>query len=324
MKKLLIFASIIILFFIGIACEKTIDIDLEDAKIRIVLNSGLTPDSIISVNITRSRHILDNADIIPLADAVVKLYEDDVFIGNMTYKYNGFYTIDYYPIIGKTYKVEVEHSNFDNVFGLTKIPESVNILSIDTTKSFDENGNEYYNFFIKFRDPSLTSNYYMVSMRNRYSYEMWDENMITIDTLYVGPDTTIVQEEHGGYRWVETTDKIWFQTDDMIVDAQIYNSNSVIFSDELIDGQEYLLKLKVDKYNFYQDTNQIYVDFYSISPEYYKYLVSFNKHQEAHNDPFAEPVIVFSNIVDGIGILGGMSSKTDSLQIVSEGYIYYE
>jgi hypothetical protein len=325
MKKLIIFSGIIILFFVGIACEKTIEIDLDDAKIRIVLNAELRPDSTIKVNITRSRHILDNAEISVLADAVVKLYEDDVFIGNMTYTSGGFYKIDYYPVKGKTYKIEVEHSSFDKVSGLTTIPENVQFSGIDTMKTFDENGNEGYNFSIKFTDPSVEPNYYMVSLRNRYSYEMWDDNMIIYDTLYVGPDTTIVNIEYGGYRMVKTTDKLWFQTDDMIVDANVYYNNAAVFSDELINGEQYSLKLRIDKYSLYSDTNMVYVDFYAISPEYYKYMVSYTRHQDASSDPFAEPVMVFSNIVDGIGILGSASVYTDSVKIVSQGggYVYY-
>ena len=62
--------------FLGIGCEKTIEIDLEDAKIRIVVNSEINPDSTIKVNVTRSRHILDNAEIVPLTDADVKIFED--------------------------------------------------------------------------------------------------------------------------------------------------------------------------------------------------------------------------------------------------------
>lgn len=326
MNKSIIISGIILLFFIGIACEKTIDIDLEDAKIRIVVNAELRSDSTIRVHVTRSRHILDNADIIPLTDAVVKLYEDDVFIGNLTYSNNGFYRIDYRPVKGKTYKVEVGHNDFDNVYGLTTIPETVNITRVDTIKSFDEYGNEFYNFTIKFRDPSSVPNYYMISMRNHYSYEMWDENMITYDTLYVGPDTTIVHIEYGGYRRAESTDNTGFQSDDMIVDAYVYPNNTVVFSDELINGEEYSLKLRVDRYSLYQDTNKLFIDFYSISPEYYKYLVSFTKNQDASGDPFAEPVMVFSNIVDGIGIVGAASVYTDSVMIISNsgGYVYYE
>jgi len=324
MKKTIIYFSVLALFFFGIACEKTIEIDLEDAKIRIVVNAELNPDSTIKVNVTRSRHILDNADIVPLTNAIVKLYEEDVFIGYLSYVSHGYYRIDYKPTSGKTYKIEVFHTDFDGVYAYAKVPEPIVINSIDTTKSYDDYGSEIYNFSINFSDPAAERNYYMVSMRNKYSYQAWDENLIVYDTLYVGPDTTIVDIEYGGYYWTTTTDKLYFQTDDMIVEEFIYDYNTAVFSDELINGKSYSVTLHVDKYSMYSDTNMIYVDLYSISPEYYKYLLSFSRHQNSSGDPFAEPVMVFSNVVDGIGIVGSAATNTDSLQLIQQLDYYIE
>jgi hypothetical protein len=324
MKKTLTYLSILGLFLFVIACEKTIEINLEDAKIRIVLNAELNPDSTISVNITRSRHILDNAAIVPITDATVTLYEDDVLIGTLSYKSSGNYDINYKPIVGKTYKIEVAHGNYDDVYAFTIIPEAIPITDIDTTKSYDEYGSQIYNFSIKFTDPSVERNYYMIGMRNRYSYEAWDENLIVYDTLYVGPDTTIVHIEYGGYYWTKTTENLWFQTDDMIIDEVIYFNNVGVFSDELINGKEYSVKLRVDGYGMYSDTNMVFVDLYAISPEYYKYLTSFARHQNANGDPFAEPVMVFSNVVEGIGIFAASKVYTDSIQILGSGGGYIE
>jgi hypothetical protein len=323
-SSIVITAILFVVMIFGISCEKTIEIDLEDAKIRIVVNSEINPDSTIKVNVTRSRHILDNADIVPLGDADVKLFEDDVLIGTLVYQSHGNYYINYKPKIGKTYKVTVAHPNFDDVYGTTFIPEIVEFTSIDTSKAYDEYGNTRIVFNVKFNDPAGEKNYYMISMRNKYRYEIWDENLMVYDTLYVGPDTTIVHIDYGGYRWVETTDKLWFNSEDMIIDAFVYQRNAAVFGDELIDGKQYTIKLSADQYSFYSDTNMVYIDFYSISPEYYKYMVSFLKHQDASGDPFAEPVIVFSNIVEGIGIFASSNIYTDSLQIISNNGGYFE
>ncbi|HNQ69440.1 MAG TPA: DUF4249 domain-containing protein [Bacteroidales bacterium] len=323
MKKTIIFSAIIFLIIWGISCEKTIEIDLEDAKIRLVVNAEMNPDSTIAVNVTRSRHILDNAAIEAVSNATVKLYEDDVFIGDLVYESRGFYKINYKPIIGKKYKIEVTHEKYDDVYAITEIPYPVEINKIDTIKTFSEWGDEIYNFSVKITDPAVHENYYMVCLRNRYTYQMWDDNIIVYDTLYVGPDTTIVHIEYGGYRSAEAIQKLWFESDDMIIEANIYNNNSVVFSDELFKGEQYALKLNIYRYSFYGDTNMVYIDLYSISPEYYKYLVSFRKHQDASGDPFSEPVMVFTNIVDGIGIFGAAAVNTDSIQIINEGGYYY-
>lgn len=316
----MVLASIV--FCIG--CEKTIEIDLEDAKIRLVVNAEINPDSIIKVNITRSRHILDNAAIPSVADADVKLFEDDVLIGTMTYESYGNYTINYKPKTEKIYKITVSHSTLESVYCTTLIPPKVKFISIDTTRSYNEYGSERINFSVKFNDPASEKNYYMIGMRNKYKYEMWDPELIIYDTLYVGPDTTIVHIESGGYRPAEMTEKLWFGSDDMIVDAFVYQRNCAVFCDELINGKQYSIKLNADQFNYYSDTNLIYIDFYSISPEYYKYMVSFNKHQDASGDPFSEPVMVYSNIVDGIGIFASSNVYTDSIKIISSNIYHVE
>lgn len=324
-NTILIFATISILVVVGFSCEKTIQIDLEDAKIKIVVNGIITPDSIIKVNVTRSRHILDNAEISPLSDAVVKLYENDVLIGDMTYTQQGFYEINHIPSIGKEYKVEVNHEVYDNVYGVTEILPTVPIITLDTITSFDEYGEEMISFTMTFKDPSGERNYYMLNMRNKYLYEEWDDTMVVYDTLYVSPDTTIVDIDYGGYVWKERTEYLWFNTDDLLVEEYMYYSNGVIFSDEIIDGETYSFSGKISKWAFSSPENMIYFELHSLTAGTYKYYKSLNSHYNAVDDPFAEPVIVYTNIEDGIGVLGSTSPYIDSLFILSEfGYHIYD
>ena len=325
MNKTIILSTIIGLIFLSIACEKVIEIDLEDAKIRIVANSILEPDSIVRVNVTRSRHILDNAAIIPLSDAIVKLYEADNYIGTLNYISQGNYEINYYPEIGKEYRIEVLHNDFDDVFSKTIIPPVVKLNYIDTVKSFNQDGYEVYNFYANFTDPGAINNYYYLKMKNRYKIEVYDENIITIDTLYVGPDTTIVNITQGGTYYKSLEESLYYQSDDLIFEEYHPGSNGQIFSDEIIDGKSYTLKTSVQHWSFYADTNTVIIELYAINKELYQYLISYSKHNEASGDPFAEPINVFTNIENGIGIFGGSSIYRDSIKIIGNfGYNYWE
>ena len=51
----------------------------------------------------------------------------------------------------------------------------------------------------------------------------------------------------------------------------------------------------------------------SISESYYKYLKSRQNHYETMEDPFAVPVIVFTNVEGGTGFLGGYSSDVHTI-----------
>ncbi len=321
--QITIYSLIFSFFIIGIACEKTINIDLEDAKIKIVVNGLITPDSTITVNVTRSRHILDNANISSLTNATVNLYENNVLIGNMNHIGNGNYKIEYYPKFGKEYKVKVEHPDYDDVFGVTKVLPNIPITKIDTSTVLDEYGDKVIAFNINFTDPTNEENYYLFNISNTYTYEEWDENIITYDTLYVGPDTTIVDINYGGNITKKRTENLWFNSDDIIIEEYMW-SNGVIFSDEIINGSNYTLTGEFNKWALYSSENTITFELYALSPETFKYYKSVNQHYNTSEDPFAEPVIVYTNIENGIGIFGGSSVYKDSIIVVGEEWEYYD
>ncbi|MCK9498675.1 MAG: DUF4249 domain-containing protein [Bacteroidales bacterium] len=318
----IIFTSIVFI----IACEKTIEIDIEDTKPKLVLNAELNPDSTIKVNITRSRHILDNAMITNVEDAQVKIYEDEIFIGNLIYDKNGNYRLNYKPKKGKNYKIIVEHPNYETVKATSFIISKIENISIDTSSTYDEYGNSITNLNIKFKDPANEKNYYMLKLRDKYKTEIWDYSIIVIDTIYTGPDTTIVNISQGAFTYEYSTEVVYFSSNDINLDEDNYFAGVLAISDELFDGKEYLLKTSFDaNYTYYStDTSLIYIDFYSISQDYYKYIKSRNKYTYSVGDPFSEPVMVFTNVENGLGILGSAHANTDSILIKRKNYFYYE
>lgn len=120
----------------------------------------------------------------------------------------------------------------------------------------------------------------------------------------------------------------YFNSNDPIFSFETENANSYIFgsswnqygifSDELINGKEYEL-------NFYQSTG--YSDEYEFRPELgefrdytiilqsitrdmFLYLKSIDL-QEFNDDlPFTEPVPIYNNVENGLGIFGSYSSAS--------------
>ena len=95
----------------------------------------------------------------------------------------------------------------------------------------------------------------------------------------------------------------------------IYNANSILdneanlFTDELFDGGEHEFTFWSERYlnNGSQNENQnnpkrVFINLWSLTEEEYKYRQSVKNNQEALDNPFAEPTVVFSNIENGIGI----------------------
>lgn len=323
LKYAIIITSIFIMGIINFACQKTIEIDIEASKIKLVLNANLNPDSSIVINLSKSRHILDNAVIQSIEDASIELYEDDILIGNLIHDKNGNYYTNYKPKFDKTYKIIAKHPKLETISAVTTIPNKISNFTISSSKSYDENGTEYHVFDIKFTDPKFENNYYMIKLRNKYKQEIWDPNLIQFDTLYVGADTTIVNITYGGYRYEYRTTSLYFNSNDINLENNTYLDN-ITFSDELFDGKSYSVKISLAQYYFNADTNMIYFDLYSLSPDFYKYIISLNKYNDANGNPFAEPVMVFSNVENGIGIFTSSNSISDSILVILNPFIYYE
>lgn len=295
---------IIILFSIAlISCEKIIDINIDEKDKKIVVNSIISTDSIVKVNLSKSLNILDNKNAIFLNNAIVNLYENNVFIQKLTYTENGNYLANnFYPVVNKTYKIEVKSEGLHDVSAQNIIPNKVNINSIDTLYKNNEkfSGIE---FTINFTDPANQENYYLLQTKA----------LVPSDWDYYGNPTNFTQQS------------LAFQSDDNIVETNLsygeggVGGEGIVFSDNLINGQTYPLKINIGFWNFYSDTNKVYIYLSSISKEFYMYLKSYNANIENRNNPFAEPVQVFENVNDGYGIFAGYSSFVDSMLVIGSG-----
>jgi len=64
--------------------------------------------------------------------------------------------------------------------------------------------------------------------------------------------------------------------------------------------------------------SKIHIKLYSISEGYYNYKKSVQEWNKNKDNPFTEPVIIYSNVVNGMGILGEASCYIDSTVFVGK------
>lgn len=309
--KTIIFISLISLVLAS--CEKIIEANLPESNRRIVINSVFNEDSLFKVNISKSLHVLDNKDIIFLSNATVLLYENSIFIDSLKYSEGGnYFAQTFQPTIGKEYSIEVTSPDLEKASSSSFIPGEVQILSIDTL-SVQRNSEDKVKCKIKFVDPS-GSNYYILIIYRYYQYSMLDYGG---DTL--GQDSSIYA--------------IYIDSDDPVIDTRDELNGEIIFSDEMINDKEYELSVflpywDLGNYDMSSDSDSvlIYFQLKSISLDLYYYYKSLALNRQTKNNPFAEPVQVYSNIKNGFGIFSGYSQYTFKMQFV--GYIsnggYYE
>ncbi|HKK81976.1 MAG TPA: DUF4249 domain-containing protein [Prolixibacteraceae bacterium] len=348
----------IIASFIFHACMKEVDFDEGVLESKLVVNGFVCADSTIKVQLAISKPIPGVEKSTEwVDDAIIKLFIDGEFaeeLQNYELTYDDDNGDNYYyryetptseyrstqtiAKTGKTYKIEVEHPDFDNISAETTIPEAVTIDSLQSEiKETTEYGyTEFRRFFhVKFTDPGSINNYYRLS---------YSETSGRPDDYYWNPETedyeindsiTIVNVYSDNNSYISTDDPLLVGEDDaddfLFMDAgNDYN----LFTDDLINGQTYELSFYSYNYNrhseelekgeFYKNTVQLI----SLSKEAFLYIKSSYEHWWYDEEFLTEPVQVYTNINNGLGIFAGYSIDEFSFMegeypVDSVEYIYH-
>jgi len=294
MKKILLLLLFIsICLFLIYSCEKIIDIDIPERERKVVLNSLITPDSLVEIHLSESESILKagfSMDIIE--NATVQLYENNSFVTRLLYTGEGCYvSSDFYPREENPYRVEVSVPGKDPVSSSVLIPDPVKIISIDTNIVIIDKEWAELQVRLKFVDPKEIENYYIVKAK---AYGKEPENPALFGPM-----------------------NVYLESESPIISQYGKPEGGLVFSDKLIDGSTHELSFDLYFYPYGSDSLSTLIHFYlqSISESYYYYVVSKAMQEELTDNPFAEPVQVYNNIEGGLGIFGAYSSSVDSFRL---------
>ena len=323
MKKIILFIVIIINLT---ACVEVIDIDLDPKDRFLVLNGFISPDSLIKVNLSTSINALDGDAFIKfIDDAHVILYENGDSIETMQKDTFGYFISTIKPDLNKSYSVSAKSGKYPQLYATTTVPESVPIKELEMDIQIDSVTETWYNIqtgqpfdttlytisgdgtvYVSFDDPN-EKNYYLLSFSIIKPNFIWDD--------YGNQYITGYYEQ-----------SIWYQLDGSSENVEYFSLSSIangfVFNDEFFSGTEKKLKTTIytwdiyDEYSGYLPESPLYVHLYTLSEDLYNYIISYNKYQEIIGNPFAEPVNIFSNVTNGLGLLGGLNVTTDSVEIV--------
>jgi hypothetical protein len=301
------------------SCEETIEFRGERSEPKIVMYSLLQPDSLISVSISKSHAVFDYRYAPQqITNATVRLYGNDELLETLTYVvpegtsgfppsllYSKYVTATTKPLQGVTYRIEAEVAGLKKATGEASLLSAVAIESVDTATMVGEGGTIYLKTSVRFSDPPNEDNYYMISLRRTDGYYYGDHSqphdpespvyVSDIDFSFAvreDPLITPVREEDLFGMYIENT----------------FN----VFSDELIAGKNYEFNLKLN-YKMPDTTHyeflHYYIDLQSISKEMYLYLKSYSAHMQTRDAFMSEPVLVYTNVENGAGVVGVRQSS---------------
>lgn len=288
-----------------LSCQKVIEPkDLPEQDPRIVVNCILNTDENIHANISMSKSILSGKDYKYINNAICELYEDGVYIQNLVFTSNGDYAAPVFPKNNKQYTLKVSATGFESVNATTLIPPTFSakpLETYDTVSSYysrsryGSGGESYINGETKYRVRLIDE----PNVKNHYSIVPWVVLLDSLDQpLNYSVSITVVD-----------------YTSSRILGGETYYSGSIDIDDKtVVNGQEIVANIGVQIYvNENSNTKpvknvQVFLQFQSVSEDYYKYKQTLLNQATMGVNLFAEPVLVYNNINNGMGILAGMTT----------------
>jgi hypothetical protein len=292
MKKLSNVLPIVVVILTS--CELIVDIEVPYDGDKIVLNGIQSPDQPWTIEMTRSRYILDEAryDFLPITQGDVTVYGDDGSVLKLDSIAQGMFSTNTYPLEGHTYSIVVKSPGLEDVQSELTMPYPVRIKSVawDSSEVNPNPNPQFYNYSnmsleVTFDDPADEKNYYGILLG------------IHSTITYQNPDMT-----------ERRTDSLTYYREAAIFDPAIGSEDERPrrFSDRTFNGRTYTAHSDVQVQT--DPDSKIYridVMLVTVSEELFRYEESRNLYDEVDGDPFAQPVQVYSNVANGFGIFAG-------------------
>ena len=292
------------------SCDIVVDLDIPEHERVLVVNSILTTDSMINASISHSVGAFDASSISYVNNATVEIYEDGVLLGEMneevSFSYNYMdeldsiyvYNFNQNPVAGKIYSYEIAHPDYEAVRAETTVPAAVKLNVYDVTLLSEEDDEKHYRVRFSFND-APEDNFYRLRLRNPNAY-------------------------YDGFDYFESNDASMISSAGVESDGATFYGDEALFDDEMFNGTE--KEISIDFFDskslWFEEQDDGYEKEYtleltSVSESYYTYIRSLRAHYD-NQDQFifaGEPVQVFTNIENGLGVLGSMSLDTMLLEL---------
>lgn len=288
MKSILATTATLALVFWS--CERIIPFTPEDDQPLITLYSTLEPDAPVEAFVSRSVGILDQGEPILLEDATVwaedgngQILDTLVFIGFGQYR-----SPNLTGVAGQSYIIRATHPSLPAVSGSAKIPAIPAEGAVDSLDAFDGTSG----------GPGMTGMPYV-----EYSFEIIDDG-----------EPGYYQIE--GYERLRGTVTIpeyplTIETDDPLVNGSGFGQDKwlqrVDISNEFFLGSTHTMTLRV--YQWDQQSMEILFKLKKVDEATFFYERSLEQYQNANGNPFTQPVSVYSNVLDGLGVVSGTAHR---------------
>ena len=336
-----IYSSCLVILFILSSCSDDMTFSLPDTDPLLAVQSFIGPDHDSRVRVTMARGIQDPAIQMDI-DCQVDLFENGVFYKSLTLdtpailsgtiSTKGYldFPVDSSVVLseGKEYTVKVNYPGFETVTATDTKPNTVKIKEL-SWRSFNGEWPEWFfdtpayrislmgetrkgdpliEITVVIDDPPDTENFYRMGLNHvALSSTYLDRDSRMQYAVYSDPDPPYMKYSYKskahrysgsmkGYTWAPITQWITWE---------------LLWSDKSFNGRSHAFKIIAPPPG---DGAYYVVSLYSLSYDYYNYMIDRWKYYKVSDDPFSEPIRLHSNTSNGCGIFAMYSVDKDTLQ----------
>ncbi len=277
MKKIALFFIFLMTFF---ACETAIEIEVPKHDSSLVVHCNTSNlHGLTKAYVGKSVGILDNEEPQQIGDVEISIWKDGSWVSDFIYSEGDqvYLSETNYVIDGLgEYELRVKENDGTEHFITQRMPtapsvKEPNYRALDLYDLFNDTNYDIIDFVLEDNDIGETEFYFAQGYIKYHS----SGNFVPLFTFSENP-----------------------------ILGRTPNGEGLIFSDESFNGKTIALSVNVSNHFYNPDFHDLYLRVSKITPEKFLYLESMARYQDALENPFAEPIIVYSNIPGGFGLFG--------------------
>lgn len=294
------------------SCETVVDVTVPEHEPQLVVHGFFTPDSVWAIWVSRSVSFTSPEAPTPVEEATVEVWQGDHLLAQPTRADTGLYLANGTGArVDQAYSIRVAAPGFEVTQGSGMLPAPPAIRHFTENVIAEENQEarrKKVRVNLVLEDPVSTSDNYglfVVQLRMKEDRTTGQWTPLPPSLFPFESSNTALRE--GGIEFLET-------------DATVYRE--AFFSDGLFDGASFPLEFLLQYDRPSPDANVVIHRAFvavvvSASEELYQYWITANAQYFTNENPFAEPLRVYSNLSGGFGVFAGFQYQLFPLRLDS-------
>ncbi len=313
MMKIKVFIPFV--FFVAvISCQKEVYLEINSDNV-IVVNSILSPESVVKVQITKSQDLGESTETVNLNYADASIYKDTTFIEELEFIGDGVYKSSFTPVSNASYTIKVNSEDLTPVSSTTTIPAKAHIDTVYAEHLSATASNKC--IYITLTDNGSINNYYRLKLKGYETYHNYYDNVTGLYLDSVTKFSTLLFYIEDAL--ISSTNT---SSSSEIINSMIGSYNSglnttrwLAFSDKNINGKTYTLEIHLcsGEGNNPTEDMPLYIMLESLDKDYYYYLYSKTNTSSYLVDQLSSTNSIYTNIENGAGIFSSTNIAIDSI-----------